>query len=48
MPTRVHVTLGDINNFYVNNPMKKYRYMKIPLKYIPKEIMDEYNIQAHE
>ena len=28
--------------------MKKYRYTKIPLKYISKEIMDEYNIQALE
>ena len=36
---------SDIKNFYLNNPMKKFRYMKIPLKYIPKEIMDEYNIQ---
>ena len=36
---------SDIKNFYLNNPMKKFRYMKIPLKYIHKEIMDEYNIQ---
>ena len=39
---------GDINNFYLNNPMKNYRYIKISVKYIPKEIMDEYNIQALE
>ena len=34
-----------IKNFYVNNPMKKYRHMKILLKFITPDIMDEYNIQ---
>ena len=37
---------ADIVNFYLNNPMQKYRYMKIPLRYITQDIMDEYNIQA--
>ena len=35
---------GDVKNFYLNNPMAKFRYMKIPLKFINAEIMDEYNI----
>ena len=36
---------ADIKNFYLNNPMKKYRYIKIPLKLITPEIIHEYNIQ---
>ena len=32
-------------NFYLNNPMERYRYMKIPIKYITEEIMREYNLQ---
>ena len=31
-------------NFYLNNPMKTYRYMKIPLKYLTPEIRHKYDI----
>lgn len=36
---------ADIKIFYLNNPMQKFCYMKIPLRYTTQEIMDEYNIQ---
>ena len=34
---------ADIENFYLNNPMSTYRYMRIALKDIPDEIITEYN-----
>ena len=35
---------ADINNFYLNNPMKTYRYMKIPIHLSTDEILEEYNV----
>ena len=37
---------ADIKNFYLNNPMSTFRYMRIPLKYINPEIMVEYDINS--
>ena len=34
----------DVNNFYLNNPMKKAKYYKIALKIIPQEIIDKYDL----
>jgi Reverse transcriptase (RNA-dependent DNA polymerase) len=36
----------DVKDFYLNTPMdpKDFAYMRIPIKVIPKEIMDEYNL----
>jgi hypothetical protein len=36
----------DIANFYLNNPMDDFQYMKIPVKYIPQEVMDEYDLHS--
>ena len=33
-----------ISNFYLNNPMNIYYYMKIPLDIIPEEIIQHYNL----
>ena len=35
----------DIKNFYLNNDMTRYEYMKIPLDLIPEDIMVKYNIK---
>ena len=36
---------ADIANFYLNNPMNRYEYMKPPLDIIPKEIIEQYNLR---
>ena len=33
--------LADIANFYINNPMNRYEYMKLPLDIIPEEIIQK-------
>ena len=35
----------DIKDFYLNTPMERYEYMRIPLHQIPKEIYEQYNLQ---
>ena len=37
---------ADIKNYYLNNPMSKFRYMCIPLKWFTDEIRAEYDIHA--
>jgi hypothetical protein len=34
----------DINNFYLGTPMEAFEYMHIPIKLIPQEIIDKYNL----
>ena len=35
---------SEINNFYLNNPMNIYEYMKLPLDIIREEIIQQYNL----
>jgi len=42
-PGARHMTL-DIRNFYLNTPLTRYEYMRIPVNIIPKEVMDHYNL----
>ena len=35
----------DIANFYLNNPMDRYEYMKLPLEIIPEEIIQQYKLR---
>ena len=35
---------ADISNFYLNNSMNRYEYMKLPLDIIPEEIIQKYNL----
>ena len=35
----------DIANFYINNPMNIYEYMKLPLDITPEEIIQQYNLR---
>ena len=35
----------DIKDFYLNNPMDRYEYMRIPISQIPPKIIDLYNLQ---
>jgi hypothetical protein len=35
----------DITNFYLNTPLDRPKYLRIPINLIPEEIMREYQIQ---
>jgi hypothetical protein len=35
---------ADIKDYFLNNPMDRYEYMKIPLKWIPQEILEQYGL----
>lgn len=37
-------TAVDLKNFYLNNALKKYEYIKLPIKIIPPEIITNYNL----
>ena len=41
---------ADIANLYINNPIDRYYYMKLPLDIIPEKIIQQYNIRnlAHK
>ena len=42
--------LDDVKNFYLNTPMNQPEFMRIPLRLIPQEVIDDYNlydIQQH-
>ena len=39
---------ADIANFYFNNPIDRYEYMKLPLDIIPEEIIQQYNLRNLE
>ena len=43
MPGAKHFTL-DISNFYLGMPMERPEYMRMPIKLIPDEIIQEYNL----
>ena len=34
----------DIRNFYLNTPMERSEYMRLPITVIPQEIIDAYNL----
>jgi hypothetical protein len=34
----------DVKNFYLRTPMKSFEYMRIPVKLIPQEIIEQYNL----
>lgn len=35
----------DIKDFYLNNPMDRYEYMRVPIHCIPQRIIDQYNLE---
>jgi hypothetical protein len=35
----------DISNFYIQNYLKEYQYMRFHISMIPQEIIDEYNLK---
>jgi hypothetical protein len=35
---------ADIKNFYLNTPLERPKYMRIPVKLIPQEIIDDYKL----
>ena len=41
---------ADIANFYINNPMNRYEYMKLPMDIIPEEIIQQHKLRnlAHK
>jgi hypothetical protein len=34
----------DIKDYFLNNPMDRYEYMKIPIRWIPPKIIDQYHL----
>jgi hypothetical protein len=34
----------DLKNFYLNTPMERYEYMRLPIAIIPDEIIQQYNL----
>ena len=42
----VSCLLADIKHFYLNNILPDPEFMRIPLKIIPQEIIDTYNLKA--
>ena len=46
----VKFVCADIANFYLNNPMNIYKYIKLPLNIIREEIIQQYNLRnlAHK
>ena len=37
---------ADIKNFYLNTPMNRYEYMRIPVQHIPENIVQQYNLKS--
>lgn len=35
----------DIKDFFLNNPMQYYEYFRIPVRWIPADIMEKYNLK---
>ena len=38
--------VADIKDFYLNNPMQRYEYMRIPLALLPQAIIDQYDLMS--
>ena len=38
-----YITL-DLKDFYLGTPMERPEYMRLPMKLIPQEIIDKYNL----
>ena len=34
----------DVSNFYLNTPLDRPDFMRLPIKIIPQEIIDKYNL----
>jgi hypothetical protein len=34
----------DVKDFYLNTPMAHYKYMRLPLRILPQEIVDQYGL----
>ena len=41
----VKCVMLDLTDFFLNTPMKRYEYMRLKISDIPKEIIQEYNLQ---
>ena len=39
-------TTADIENFYLNTPMNRYEYMRIPVHHIPENNIQQYNLKS--
>ena len=40
--------IADIKDFFLNAPMERFEYMRIPLRLIPAEIILQYNLREKE
>jgi hypothetical protein len=37
--------MADIKDFYLNTPMKRYKYMRLKITDIPEEVIEQYNLR---
>jgi len=44
-PGARHMTL-DLKNFYLNTPLERYEYMRIPINIVPQPVIDHYNLTS--
>ena len=42
-PNAKFMTL-DVKNFYLNTPLKRYEYLRIPINLIPEEVIQQYQL----
>ena len=42
--TRREYFTMDVSNFYLNTPLDRPKFMQLPIRIIPKEIIDKYNL----
>ena len=37
----------DVGNFYLETPLERYEYMRLPLKHFPQHTIDQYNLREN-
>ena len=37
----------DVGNFYLETPLERYEYMRLPLKHFPEHTIDQYNLREN-
>ena len=42
----VRYACADVKNFYLNTPLDRYEYMRMPIKLIPQEFIEMYDLTA--
>ena len=37
----------DVGNFYLETPLERYEYIRLPLKHFPQHTIDQYNLEEN-